>query len=97
MALLFLIIGAIIARLFWRQLVTVAAWLALLGVCAVLVRVAPHLGVSSAWLTTFYGAALVGFLAGGALALKPIINYLIESDYRRAVERARGDADKRRL
>lgn len=97
MALLSLIIGVIIARLFWRQIVTLTAWLTFLGVCAVLVRAAPHLGVSSAWLTTFYGAALVGFLAGGALALRPIINYLIESDYRRAVERARDDADKRRL
>lgn len=91
------IIGIIVARLFWRQLLTVAAWCALLLVLWLLIRAAPAIGVSSGWLMTSYGAGVVGFLAGGALALRPIINWLVESDYRRAIERARQDADRRRV
>jgi hypothetical protein len=92
-----IIIGIIIARVFWRQLVTAAAWIALFCVLYLFVRAVPALGLSSAWLSTFYGAGLVGFLVGVLVALKPIINLLVESDYHRAIDRARQDADRRRV
>lgn len=97
MTLLYLIIGIIIARLFWRQLITAAAWAALLCVLALLWRAAPALGLSGSWLMTSYGAGVAGFVVGVMVALKPIINLLVESDYQRAIERARQDADRRRV
>jgi CHASE2 domain-containing sensor protein len=97
MALLYLLIGIIIARLFWRQLLTIASWAALLGVMALLWRAAPSLGLSSGWMLTSYGAGVAGFVVGALIALKPIINLLVESDYGRAIERARQDADRRRV
>lgn len=93
----FLILGIIIARLFWRQLLTAASWIALIGVLYLFVRAAPHVGLSSGWLLTSYGAGLVGFVVGALVALKPIINLLVESDFRRNVDRARQDADRRRV
>lgn len=92
-----IIIGIIIARLFWRQLLTVASWIALLGLLYAFVRAAPSLGLSSGWLLSAYGAGVFGFIVGALIALKPILNWLVEADFRRAVERARGDADRRRV
>lgn len=92
-----IIIGIIIARVFWRQLITAAAWVVLLIVLYGFVRAAPTLGLSSGWLLTSYGAGVAGFIVGALVALKPILNWLVESDFKRAVERARGDADRRRV
>lgn len=92
-----IIIGIIIARVFWRALLTAATWLVLLIVLYGFVRAAPSLGLSSGWLLTSYGAGVAGFVVGALIALKPILNFLIEQDFRRAVERARGDADRRRV
>lgn len=92
-----IIIGIIIARLFWRQLLTAATWLVLLIVLYGFVRAAPSLGLSSGWLLTSYGAGVAGFVVGALIALKPILNFLVEQDFRRSVERARGDADRRRV
>lgn len=92
-----LIIGIIIARLFWRQLLTAASWIVLLCVLYAFVRAAPSLGLSSGWLLTSYGAGVAGFVVGALVALRPIINLLVESDYHRAIERARQDADRRRV
>lgn len=92
-----IIIGIIIARLFWRQLITLTTWAVLLCVLYGFVRAAPSLGLPSGWLLSAYGAGVAGFVVGALVALKPIINLLVESDYRRAIERARQDADRRRV
>jgi hypothetical protein len=97
MALLYILLGIVIARFFWRQLLTVASWAALLGALALMWRAAPSLGLSSGWMLTSYGAGFAGFVVGALIALKPIVNWLIEGDYRRAIERARQDADRRRV
>lgn len=97
MTFLCIIIGIIIARLFWRQLLTAASWAALIGALALMWRAAPALGLSSGWMLTSYGAGVAGFVVGALIALKPIVNWLIEGDYRRAIERARQDADRRRV
>src|SRR5258706_9371219 len=69
-----IIISIIIARLFWRALLTIAAWCTMLLLCYGLLRAAPDLGLSSGWLMTSYGAGAVGFFVGALIALKPIIN-----------------------
>jgi hypothetical protein len=97
MAFLWIIIGIIIARLFWRQLLTVASWAALLGVLALMWRAAPSLGLSSGWMLTSYGAGFAGFVVGALVALKPIVNWIVEQDFRRNVERERATADRRRV
>lgn len=97
MALLYLILGIIIARFFWRQLVIIASWAALLLVLVTLWRTAPALGLSSGWMLSAYGAGVAGFVVGALVALKPVINFLVESDFRRNVERERATADRRRV
>lgn len=97
MSFLFLILGIIIARLFWRQLVAVAGWALLLCLLALLWRASPALGLSGATLGTFYGAAVAGFAVGVLVALKPIINLLVEGDRKRGHERVDQEMDKRRV
>lgn len=97
MSLLYILLGIIIARLFWRQILTAVAWAALLCVLALMWRAAPMMGLSSGWIMSAYGAGFVGFVVGALIALKPIINMLVEQDFRRSVERARQDADRRRV
>jgi hypothetical protein len=95
--LLYLIIGALVWHLFKRQILTIAAWLALFAVLYGFARAAPSLGLPGGWMLTAYGASVVGFFVGGLVALRPVINYLVERDFEREVERARGNADKRRV
>lgn len=97
MSFLFLILGIIIARLFWRQLVAVAGWALLLCLLALLWRASPALGLSGATLGTFYGAGIAGFVVGVLIALKPIINLLVEGDRKRGHERIDQDHDRRRV
>lgn len=91
-----LMIGLII-RIFWRQLIVAAAWCAALAVCYVLLRFAPSLGVSVGWINSFYGATVMGLIVGVFLSWRLVVNWLVEQDYQRDVERARGTADKRRV
>lgn len=97
MAFVLFILGIIVARLFWRQLLMAGAWLLVLTACYLLLRAAPAIGVAPSWLSSFYGATILGLVAGVLLGWRIVINYLVERDYDRDVERARGTADKRRV
>ena len=97
MALVYIILGILIARLFWRQLLMAAALLVCLAVCVFLLRAAPSIGVAPSWLLTLYGAFAIGIVGGSLLAWRLVVNYLVERDFERDVERARGNADKRKV
>lgn len=90
-----ILLGIVFARLFWRQLLTAAATCMVLLLCALLLRAAPTIGLPRDWLMTAYGAGIIGFFVGGAVALRPIINWLVNADRARGHERVDADADKR--
>lgn len=95
MSLLYLILGIILARLFWRQLVMAAAALALCVACYLLLRAAPAIGVAPSWLQTLYGATLIGLVAGVLLAYRVVVNFLVNQDRQREHERVDANQDKR--
>jgi hypothetical protein len=92
-----LIIGAVLWQLFKRQILIVLGWIVLLIVLYGLLRAAPIIGMSGSWIASAYGGTLIGIVAGVLLAWRVIINFHVERDYDREVQRARGNADKRRV
>lgn len=92
-----IIIGFVLARLFWRQLMTVLAWAVVIAACVALLRLAPSFGLPRGWLMQFYGVILVGVPAVVFLGYRIVVNFLVERDFERDVDRARGTADKRRV
>lgn len=95
MSLFFLILGIILARLFWRQLVTVLAWAVAIAACYALLRAAPALGVSSGWLSTMYGGVILGIVGGVLLGWRIVVNWLVNADRAREHERVDSNQDKR--
>lgn len=95
MPLLYIILGILIARLFWRQLVTLLAWAAAILAGMALLRAAPAIGVAPAWLSTMYGAAIIGLVTGVLLAWRVVVNHLVNQDRARGHDRVDAEHDKR--